>query len=589
MNKKYLRSLIWVVRLKLSISKAAFFWDILYSIYQGLVGIINVFLVANLINSVTRVTFDTSGAGEVYFWLVAIMLMSVIESLLANINRLITRRVDQLLELEASNRYFTKLYELNQQQFEDEKFMTTASRARQGLGSIWSVTHGLTDLLSSFISVVAALVAVFLASPLVGFLLLAVFIPISAIRIKQNKLTENVYKEMDGIDRVGWRTRWYLLDPQHMSEIRLLNGFKQLVSIWRKNVSKVNDMAFSVERNNVKLETIVNTLSPLVTFLSNVYFFRMLLAGTIGLDRFIFLRGVLEQADSASMRLASSLDRLHEVSISMSNFEEFYYTEPIIHNGSVKVSAPLTIEFKNVSFSYPSSKKPSLDNVSFLIMPGSKLALVGENGAGKTTLIKLLLRQYLPTSGQILVNGHDIADIDQLSYYKSLSILTQDFLILSHLTIKENLTLGLDEKISEKNIYECLELAGAAQFVKELPNGLNQRLDSSYDDGSGLSGGQMQRLGVARSLLRSVDIMILDEPTSAIDAKAEYTIFNNIYGSHANKTTLIVSHRFSTVRKADTVIVMERGKIIEFGSHAELIKYAGLYKEMFDTQAEGYK
>lgn len=589
MKKQSLKSLWWIIKLKYKTTKAAFIWDIFYNAYDGIIGIVNTFLTAKMLTSVTEVAFGNGQTSEVYLWLVGLLGTTALSAVLSSINQLVSRRVDQLLELVASDRYYTKLYTLSQQQFEDETFNTSVARAREGLGSLWRVTHEMMWALSSLIKMVTAMVAILVVAPVVGLLVLATIVPISLLRVRQNNLNEEVAKKTEPIERVAWRTRWYLLDPQFMPEVRLLNGFKRLVNIWQNNAGKVNDMMFEVEKRNVRFEAVSGVIGPLVTFLANVHFFRMMAAGVIGLDRFIFLRGVLEQSASASMALASSLDKLHALSIDLGNFDDFYFTDPAIPNGSVKVNAPLTIEFKNVGFTYPTSKEATLKGISFLIVPGSKLALVGENGAGKTTLVKLLLRQYLPTSGQILVNDTDIKDIDQASYYRALSILSQDFLILSHLTIEDNLTIGLGDKRSEKEIRDALEMVGANEYVNKMPHKLAQRLDSSFKDGSNLSGGQMQRLGVARSLLRQADIMVLDEPTSAIDAKAEYNIFNNIYKAHVSKTTLIVSHRFSTVRKADKVIVMEQGKIIEFGSHEELIEHAGLYKEMFEMQAEGYK
>jgi ATP-binding cassette subfamily B protein len=200
-----------------------------------------------------------------------------------------------------------------------------------------------------------------------------------------------------------------------------------------------------------------------------------------------------------------------------------------------------------------------------------------------------LLRQYLPTQGRITVNGVELQDVEQQSYYEAISNLSQDFLMISHLTIRDNLLLGVERNVSDKEIETATAMVGADGFIAKLAHQYKQRLDPSFSDGTGFSGGQSQRLGVARSILRDGDLMILDEPTSAIDAKAEYMIFNNIYKNHGEKTTLIVSHRFSTVRKADKIIVMENGKITEYGSHQELLRHGGLYKEMFETQAEGYQ
>lgn len=589
MKKQSLKSLWWVIKLQYNTSKGAFFWNILYNSYTGIQGIAYTFVTAKLITSVTAVAFGTGQANTVYAWLAGLLALELLGSGLQSANFLISRRTDQKLDLAAAEQYYTKLYELSQQQFEDEVFNTVADRARDGLHQIQRVVYEMTSILSSFISFATAITAILVVAPVVGVVIVLSVIPVALVRMKQNRLSDVAQKQAEPIDRVAWRTRWYLVDPQYMPEVRLINGFKQLVHTWRSSLTKYNDIMYEVERKNALFEGLSNLVGPVVTFLSNVYFFRLLVAGTIGLDRFIFLRGILDQAAGSALSLSSSFERLHQISIDFSNFNEFYYTPPAIPNGTVKVTKPLTIEFKDVNFTYPSSKTPTLKDISFLIVPGSKLALVGENGAGKSTLIKLILRQYLPTSGQILVNGVDIEDINQESYYEALSILSQDFLMLSHLTIKENLTVGLSRDVSSKDIHEALDMVGGNDFIDKLPHKLEQRLDSSFKDGSNLSGGQTQRIGVARSILRQGDIMILDEPTSAIDAKAEYNIFNNIYKAHADKTTLIVSHRFSTVRKADRVIVMEQGKIIEYGSHEELMRHGGLYKEMFEVQAEGYK
>jgi ATP-binding cassette subfamily B protein len=380
-----------------------------------------------------------------------------------------------------------------------------------------------------------------------------------------------------------------LIDPAYMPEIRLMNAFRRMVSTWVSHTKKSNNIIYKYQLQTVKYDLATEAVQPIISFGANIYFFKLLLAGTIGLDKFIFMRGMLEQASNGAARVAESIRRLHELFIILQNFDEIYSTPPAIPNGSIEVERPLTIEFKNVSFAYPGTSQNVLEDISFVIAPGSKLALVGENGAGKTTLVKLLLRQYLPNSGTIAVNGTDIKDVDQESYYAAVSNLSQDFLIVDHLTIKDNLVMGINANKSDEEIYAVTDLVNATGFLQKLPHKLGSRLDNSFDDGTNLSGGQRQRLGVARALLRNGDMMILDEPTSAIDAKAEYLIFNNIYKAHAGRTTLIVSHRFSTVRKADKIIVMEQGKITEYGSHEELLEYGGLYKEMFEAQAEGYK
>ena len=584
-----MKSLIWIIKLQWKTSRLSLAWSIFYSAFSGIRPLLSTYALAKLIAAVSATALQQADTSQVYVWLVVLLIIELANQTVTNIDRLARGRFQQKMDLETNEQFFLKMYELSQEQFDDEEFNTKLERARDSLHQILRILDEVSWAASSFISFIGSIVAILVVAPLIGGIIILIVIPVALLQVKQNKLREAVYKKTEPIDRIAYRSRWMLIDPSFMPEVRLMNAFKKMITSWRVNMKKSQDMVYENDKRLAKLDIATEAIQPLVSFGANVHFFWLLLAGSIGLDRFIFLRGMLEQAGSGASQLAGSVQRLHELSINLQNFSEIYDTLPAIPNGHVDVHRPLTIEFKNVSFAYPGADQLVLDDVSFLIAPGSKLALVGENGAGKTTLIKLLLRQYLPTKGTITINGADIRDINQESYYSAISNLSQEFLIVQHLSIKDNLVMGLNQEPSDEEIYKTTDLVEATEFIQKLSHKLNTRLDTSFDDGTNLSGGQKQRLGVARALLRNGDIMILDEPTSAIDAKAEYTIFNNIYKSHAGKTTLIVSHRFSTVRKADKIIVMEQGRVIEYGSHEELLKHSGLYKEMFETQAEGYK
>lgn len=583
------RSLWWVIKTQYQTAKLAFVWRIAYGFYSGSISIVSTFAAAKVISSVSEAALNQGSPRPVYLWMVVIVAIEIVGTLTRNFDNLINARAEQKLELVVNERYFNKLYDLSQEQFENEEFNTKVNRAQDSLMKLWRVMNEITWTLSSLVRFVVSIVAVLVISPGVGLLIIATVVPSIFLRIKQNKLIEDANKKADPIEKVGYRTRWRLADPQDMAEIRMLNGLKRLVRIWKDSTKKAQGVIYEADKKSVKFSVVSDVMQPMVEFIANIIFFRLLLNGVIKLDKFIFLRGIMEQASTSALSLANSFETLHKLSIDLQNFTIFMDTPPAIPNGAVAVKRPLTIEFKDVNFKYPTASTPTLHDISFVIHPGSRIALVGENGAGKSTLIKLILRQYLPTSGQILVNGTDIKDVDQVSYYAALSVLSQEFLTFYHLTIKDNLALGRAEDVTDKDLDWAAGLVGATEFIDKLPHKFDTRLDTSFKDGSNLSGGQVQRLGVARALLRGGDIMVLDEPTSAIDAKAEYNIFNNIYQAHAGRTTLIVSHRFSTVRKADKVIVMEEGKIIEYGSHEELIAYNGLYKEMFELQAEGYR
>lgn len=589
MAKTPFKSLWWAVNLQLKNSKPFLAWTILYSAYSGVSSIIMVYAGAKFITSVTAIAFKQSSPQEAYRWLGILVALQVLSALLATLNRLFERRFQQKMDIRVNEVLVNKMYELSQEQFDEQEFNTKLSRARESLFSMWRVVPDLSSLVSSVVRFIGAVATILLVAPAVGIVISFTVIAIGVVRAWQNRKDEAIYREVEPYDRVAYRTRWMLIDPNVMPEVRLMNAFNNLLKSWTTNMKKSQDIHFKHETKMLPVELGSQVIDPLVSFSATLYFLQLLIRGSITLDRFIFLRGLIDQASGAASVIATSFQRLHQTAVEMDSFIDIYNMEPTLPNGTKVLEAPLTIEFKDVSFSYPGATKPALQNVSFIIAPGSRLALVGENGAGKTTLIKLLLRQYVASSGQILINDTPIQDLEQGAYYRYISNLSQDFLMVHHLTIRDNLLLGLSNEPDDKEVFEALKLAGADELVSGLEHGLSQRLDPSFKDGTGLSGGQKQRLGVARALLRGGDLMILDEPTSAIDAKAEFSIFNNIYKHHGTRTTLIVSHRFSTVRKAEKIVVMDGGKIIEYGSHKELMDFGGLYKEMFETQAEGYK
>ena len=247
------------------------------------------------------------------------------------------------------------------------------------------------------------------------------------------------------------------------------------------------------------------------------------------------------------------------------------------------------ISFDNVGFSYPNSKVKVFNNLNLTIKKGEKVAIVGENGAGKTTLVKLICRLYRPTSGKISIDDTDLLDVNSDTWYKNIGILFQDYNAYGHLTLKENLEIdSFDRKSTEKSIIDSLKKSDAFDFTSKYKNGLDQILSERYKDGTRPSTGQWQKIAIARVFHRNAPILILDEPTASIDAMAEAKIFDNIYKFAKDKTVIIISHRFSTVRNADRIIVLDKGKIVEQGSHQELLDLNGVYAKSFKTQAKGY-
>ncbi len=247
------------------------------------------------------------------------------------------------------------------------------------------------------------------------------------------------------------------------------------------------------------------------------------------------------------------------------------------------------IEFRNVSFHYPGSERPVLQNVSFVIHPGSSVALVGDNGAGKTTLVKLLARFYDPTEGEILLDQRDLREYDVEALQQNIGVIFQDF-VRYHLTVQENIGFGQANAVDDlARVMRAAEKGGAAPLIDKLPNRYQTRLGKSFDNSVDLSGGEWQKIALSRAFMRDAPILILDEPTAALDAKAEYDVYLRFAELTSNKITVFVSHRFSTVRMAQHILVLADGRLIEEGAHDVLMALNGQYAEMFNRQAERYR
>jgi len=286
--------------------------------------------------------------------------------------------------------------------------------------------------------------------------------------------------------------------------------------------------------------------------------------------------------------MTRTVSAFFENSLYIDKVRAFLAKEPeIVSNPDAKPAACGIIEFKNVSFAYPSTPDESLDNVSLAITPGEKVAIVGYNGAGKTTLIKLLMRLYDPADGEIRCNGEDIREVDLVAYRSQFAVLFQDFQIYAA-TIAENV-LASDGEPDAERLAWALDAAGLTARVTQMPQGADTQLTTEFTEGEELSGGERQKLAISRCLYQDSPIIVLDEPSSALDPVAEYEMNNTMLKLCKDKTMIMISHRLSTTKMADRIYMFERGRLIEQGSHAELMAQGGKYAEMFTVQAEKYR
>ena len=315
--------------------------------------------------------------------------------------------------------------------------------------------------------------------------------------------------------------------------------------------------------------------------------------GIISLGDMTLYLTIFRQGQSTFQSILAAVGNIYENNLFMANYFEFLDIEPRMRVAAPpkKLPAELAhgIEFRGVGFRYPESDEWVLRNVDLRIRAGEKIALVGHNGAGKTTLIKLLSRLYDPVEGAILLDGIDIRDIDPIELRQKIGVIFQDF-VRYHLPARENIGFGQIEAADEmERIVESARKSGAHKMIEDLPEGYETMLGRWFHGGHELSLGQWQRIALARAFMRDAEILVLDEPTASLDAQTEYEIFRHFQELTDGKMAILISHRFSTVRMADRIVVIENGRIAEMGSHEELLRQEGTYARLFSLQAEGYR
>ena len=488
--------------------------------------------------------------------------------------------------------YYKKASGLGIAEYEDKETGDLIEKAREA--SDWRMRESTMDLIWAIYDLTlftVSLIVVLSFSPLLFLLIIATVLPFIIGRLKLGKSVWGIWDANSTTRRRFWWTLGNLNSPIAIKEIKI-NGSREYFLDF---TSDLYDSFVGKERksalNRIGFEAVLGNISTIGIMAFWVYSINSVIGGDITIGDLSFYTGAAYGLTDGMNKLVRRFTRLFEGTLYLENYFEFLDLDESLIAGDKEIEpGAVTIEFKNVWFKYPKTKKYVLKNLNFKINSSDKIAFVGINGAGKTTVIKLICRFYDVTKGEILINGVNIKDISIESLYRAIGILFQDFLTMGQFSVKQNIEIGdISSAGDEKMLEDAVHKADAKDFIDEYEYKMEQVLDKSFDKGTSPSGGQWQRIGIARTFFKDASLLILDEPTSAIDAKAEATIFDRIFEFAKNKTVIIISHRFSTVRQATRILVLKDGEIVEDGSHDELMKVDGIYAESFKLQAKGYQ
>ena len=392
---------------------------------------------------------------------------------------------------------------------------------------------------------------------------------------------------------------------REMEYLRVLGGSKEsakelkLFGLGPYLVARFTNLAMRLHKETAQLARKRLLIGSLLTLLGTLgyygtyaYVIYQTVAGVLTIGMLTFLAGAIAGASSNIQMVFSTFSTIADQALFVGDLLDFFAVQPKVASkpGAISVPRPIRrgFEFRNVSFAYPNGREV-LSSVSFKLSPGERIALVGENGQGKTTIVKLLTRLYDPTAGQILLDGVDLREYDQEDLWREIGVIFQDFMRYD-LTATENIAVGrIEEKDNIFRIRSAAQKSLAEDVIRKLPQGYEQQLGCRFDGGTDLSGGEWQKLALARAYLREAQVLVLDEPTASLDAKSEHQVFERFAELTRGKMAMLISHRFSTVRMADRILVLQGGRIAEEGPHDQLMQSGGRYAEMFELQAASYR
>ena len=508
------------------------------------------------------------------------------------------RLIQQLIQLQLANRIraeiIAKALTLDLAYFEDSDFYDRLQNARREGG--YKPVELINDtflIVQNSITLISFALLMLRFSPWLVVVLLATSIPSF---IAETRYSERGFRLLTRrapeTRQVNYLSR-LLTEDTAVKEIKLFNLGGTLLNRYTTLFDKFFEEDKSLALRRATAGFGLGLIATLGFYGSYAWIVWYTVQGKISLGDMTLYLAIFRQGQSTFQSILSAVGNIYENNLFMANFFEFLCLEPRmkITGQKRKLSLPLRggIEFRDIGFRYPDREEWALRGVNLIIRPGEKIALVGHNGAGKTTLIKLLSRLYDPTEGSILIDGIDIRDLDPLELQQRIGVIFQDF-VRYHLPVRENIGFGqIDAMDDVERIAAAARKSGAHAVVEELPEGYETMLGRWFHDGHELSLGQWQKVALARAFMRDAEILVLDEPTASVDARAEYEIFQNFKALTEGKMAILISHRFSTVRMADRIAVIQEGRIAELGTHDELLRRGGTYAELFSMQAEGYR
>ncbi len=530
--------------------------------------------------------------------IIILLIYYLIYKILDGLSNYIWNLLDSRQTITLNGKFIDKLSTLDLSIFENPQNVGLANRAFNRFQFQFKYyLKAIVDVYTSIIKLLIHLSIFFFVSPFLT--LVIIFANLIHIYVNSKQATGKflIYRADDETKRKFEYIVNTLFSKETLPEIKLYQSFaffkEKLVRLYKHYI----DNQLKLEKKHQIYNTLTGFLPTISIFIYTLYIADQTINGHITSGYFLFLFINSLTFNGTLFNMGQNLGHLHADSLFMKDAIDYYSLRPHIIFPVIsrvnkdelitKLDKP-NIQIENISFKYPQGNTLVLKNINLEIPYGQNVALIGENGAGKTTLVKLLLRMYDPIEGNIYINGVNIKNIPEEIIFAICSTLFQSYGKF-YFTIKENLEMAAGRKLTDDEMIKYLNFSNSWEFIKNTKDKLNQQLGSEFTYGIDLSGGQWQRLAIARSYAKKSPVMILDEPTSNVDAKSEMEIFDRLNKEMNDNTLIFISHRFSTIKDAERIVVLDKGKIVEDGTHSLLLKNNGKYAKLYTIQAERYK
>lgn len=563
--------------------------QIIGSVVTAVLPLITTYFAAATTTSLAAAYAGQSGAGnQAIMYVVVTAALGVLMTAWRSLENYLSQAMRYRVEASMTDRMYEHFLRLDFWRYDDKTTVDLYEKARKFGQFFPYIFERLSGIVTAIVSMLAGVIALGLVSWWLALIALVAILPGVVIQLRLSRQqTKHWNKNIEARRVVNW-IEWGIMQPEKIAELRLYGLVRSLLDLRQKMRDKDEKARIDFERQYIWKRFGSDVLEAVAEVVALTWVTLQIIARQQPIGQFIYVQQVVSRAIGGASSLVGAIGAIDEDIANLFDYQTFMDLPQGAQKQFILAGVPERISVANVSFRYPGAEQTVLQNVSFDILRGQHVAIVGENGAGKSTLVKLLTGLYQPTNGDIYLDEQSLARVDVASWHKLLGVLSQDFVKYDFADARHNVSYGdVSTAYSEERLERAIQTAEAG-FLYKLPKGLDNYIDQWMEDDEGnkgqdLSGGQWQRVALARNFYRNAPIIVLDEPTSAIDALAESRIFKHLFAMN-DRTIITISHRLTTVEKADVVYMLQNGRLVERGSAAELIAKRGAFYQMFESQ-----